>query len=668
MVVPGLTEVRSVAPLVPPPAEGPVTENITKTEDETSSPQTEEVTEAASEAADNAQSAAATGGPEAGLRSLAAKVTTMATKSFTRTAESFKGMKENFNNKTAEKDLKQERQDYEINKEIALENQTNQIKQRGEELQGENGAQIARDALKAKGYQEGTPLTGENKWSVQTNTIDTTTVGEEEISFDAAEMSSDPRYQKIRQEKINQFMEANNLNEIDPAVQQYIEGSLDPRKSNLPYADSDAERAFRQNFPESAKQYDQKEATLVRENYSKDPVLRKLQQEAARKASFSDKVRETQLGSSQEKYDQAWQEAYDSEAAEAYEDFVTQYPEKAKAYFVQGHEGIKTALNKVVVRDENINAFLDAKIAGRAAQGEQARSGRDEIPAGTFAAEGPSSANQPTQEMRAIWHDVKSNKDLHVKFHGVANGKMYFSSADGRLIPQDELEFMDNMPEQELNKIPSYQHTGKEQYDNQSPFEKMGGKKQIAGEPIPEGYHLIADGSGQSWLMPDVPVEPTETSAAEVADETPTSQTQAQESHAEEPQAETEAVVTEEPITDQTVEEDRETEIPETEQPEQAIEKESTEEEQTAQSAETPETEKTIEQRLADLEKQVITLKEENEKLKELTGLLAKHAGEEDSEKKKSLLKIILGLAAAVVGGQIVQAADDTVNRAQRGG
>jgi hypothetical protein len=487
MVVPGLTEVRPVTPLVPPPSEVPPAENTTETEEAVRTvPETE---------IRDAQSAAEIGGPEAGLRSLASRVATMAAKPFTKTAESFRGMKENFENKTAEKDLKQERQDYESNKETALKNQTDQIKQRAEELQGENGAQVARDALKAKGYQVGTPLSGGSEWSVQHGTIDTRLNGREEISSDAVGMSSDPRYQNIRQEKIRQFMEANNIAEADPTVQKYIEGSMDPRKSTFPSVDFDAERTFRQNFPESARQYDQKEATFIHEDYGKDPVLRKLQQEAARKASFGDKVKEAQLGSSQEKYDLAWREAYDSEVSKEYDDFVTQYPEKAKAYFVQGHEGIRAALTRVVTRDENINAFLDAKIAGKMAPGTETQSGEVQAQS-SGRGEVPASAFGPSAPTKATWES--GNIKLEVTITGIKGqdekGRVVYTTSNGMEIPGDQLKFGDIPVDKR------YKHTTKEDFDKK-PGKIMGWREFIPGETLEEGYKTFVV-NNKTYVVP----------------------------------------------------------------------------------------------------------------------------------------------------------------------
>lgn len=111
----------------------------------------------------------------------------------------------------------------------------------------------------------------------------------------------------------------------------------------------DAQRVFRQKYPEATRIYDGKEKVRIYEDYNSDPEMRRAINAINSLTRGDPQIRHANPANKEE-YDRVLNDVRAREATQVWNRFVEEYPEKAKAYAEKGHPQIKMAydMNKEI--------------------------------------------------------------------------------------------------------------------------------------------------------------------------------------------------------------------------------------------------------------------------------------------------------------------------------
>lgn len=158
-------------------------------------------------------------------------------------------------------------------------------------------------------------------------------------------MDLDPRYQAVKNELKQKWLaEHPGQDFLTEQGQNYNLGHLDPKDRGKPTLKSDSDRLFREKYADDAKAYDQKEKSRVYEDPKQDPAIRQTE-DAITKATNQDRqVQNVRRASGLDGYGATWDRVFTRETIQGWDRFVSQYPDKARAYADKGHVQLQRAL------------------------------------------------------------------------------------------------------------------------------------------------------------------------------------------------------------------------------------------------------------------------------------------------------------------------------------
>lgn len=165
------------------------------------------------------------------------------------------------------------------------------------------------------------------------------------IGTPAEGMDLDPRYQVIAEELKQKWLQEHPGQDfLTEAGQNYNLGYMNSRDANLPTLKTDANKLFRERYPQDAQAYDTKENTRIYERPEVDPQVREYEDNILKRTNFDPQVRNANASSGIDNYGNIWARVHGRESINQWSNFATLYPEKAKAYAEMGHAEIQRAL------------------------------------------------------------------------------------------------------------------------------------------------------------------------------------------------------------------------------------------------------------------------------------------------------------------------------------
>lgn len=251
-------------------------------------------------------------------------------------------------------------------------------------------------------------------------------------------MDLDPRYKTIEGELERVWLETHpDKDWFSGEAQDYRYGT---GAENAKFI-SDAEKLFRQRYPEDAAGYDAKEPTRIYEQSGKDPAIKKIEQDI-RTAVFNDsEVRQAREGKDPNKYREAHFAVEAREARNAWDEFIRKYPEKAKAYGERGHTDILKALERQGLQkqeqERQAEILAESKAEDTDPEPAEAKAeNADKTPAASLekakSAVDTLSAEQKATAARAIANetDPKKKESLAILFLKLLGFALYSAGAD----------------------------------------------------------------------------------------------------------------------------------------------------------------------------------------------------------------------------------------------
>lgn len=166
---------------------------------------------------------------------------------------------------------------------------------------------------------------------------------EQEVKGTPADgMDMDPRYLNIKKQLEQQWLAQHPGKDfLSTEGQNYHLG--DPSREDQRSLKSDADNRFRRMYPEDAQAYHNKEKTRIYDAPNQDPAIRQIEQDILKATNTDPQVRAANTTRGTDSWGNTWDRINTRESINRWNAFVSQYPEKAKAY-ADKHPEIKRAL------------------------------------------------------------------------------------------------------------------------------------------------------------------------------------------------------------------------------------------------------------------------------------------------------------------------------------
>lgn len=159
-------------------------------------------------------------------------------------------------------------------------------------------------------------------------------------------MDLDPRHKAIQEELRQKWLQEHPSQDfLTVEGQNYNLGYMDPKQQG-PTLKSDTDKLFNERYPDDTKGYEEKEKTRIYKDSSEDPAITRVEKDILRATNLDSEVRSANNAAGIDSYGNVWDRVNVREGIHAWDNFVEQYPDKAKAYSDKGHPEIKRALER----------------------------------------------------------------------------------------------------------------------------------------------------------------------------------------------------------------------------------------------------------------------------------------------------------------------------------
>lgn len=277
------------------------------------------------------------------------------------------------------------------------------------------------------GLPDTTPIQESQPANAYTGESTTVKHEDKEITGTPAEgMDLDPRYQEIKRELEQKWLEANPGKDfLSFEGQNYQLGYVDPKEKQLPTVKPDTIKLFRERYTDDATAYDTKERTRLYDDPNRDPAIKQIEDDILRATNLDSQVQNANRATGIDSHGNIWGRVNARETIHGWDRFIEQYSEKAKAYAERGYEQLKRAFEG----KERLRQYREQQ---QKAEVARPKTIRDEAVFRSF-------MDNPTNGLNArVWEGVSSAESL--------TGQQY--DAKAKVIrSQMEREFASQHPE-----------------------------------------------------------------------------------------------------------------------------------------------------------------------------------------------------------------------------